>query len=424
MAVAGRTSTWVNWAGNIRAEPLHVLRPADEGEVSAAVQSARRAGQMVRVAGAGHSFTPLCTSDGVILSLDRMSGVVGVDTGRRRVRMLPGTPLRALGDPLWRAGLCLMNQGDIDAQHIAGAVATSTHGSGLRQQSFSATARRFRIVRSDGSVAEVSEADPGPLAAAQTSLGLLGVVTELEIEVREAFALGERIEYWSVGEITERWGAEMASRRHFSFFWMPSTRSPADVFMDCPEDLDMADRALVKLYDELPAGRLGTAGEPPELDGYRRVDRAYRIYPDPDFEGEPVHRELEYMVPFDQGLAAFLAVRSLILDHYPDHTFPVEIRSIAADSAYLSPFYERPSVSVSVSEAKSCDYMSFLADVDRVLEPFEPRPHWGKIHFLSRGLVTRRYPRCGDFQRIREEFDPSGTFMNASLKSLFGRGSG
>jgi hypothetical protein len=129
-------------------------------------------------------------------------------------------------------------------------------------------------------------------------------------------------------------------------------------------------------------------------------------------------------VPFDQGLAAFLAVRSLILDHYPDHTFPVEIRSVAADSAYLSPFYERPSVSVSVSEVKSCDYISFLADVDRVLEPFEPRPHWGKIHFLNRSLVTRRYPRCGDFQRVREEFDPGGTFMNASLKSLFGQGSG
>jgi hypothetical protein len=173
----------------------------------------------------------------------------------------------------------------------------------------------------------------------------------------------------------------------------------------------------VKLYDELPASSLDDGGSAAGAD---RLDRPYRIYPDPDFEGEIVGRELEYMVPFDRGKDAFLALRELVLAKYPDNKYPIEIRSIAADHAYLSPFYARDSISVSICGHKYLDYRGFLADVATTLDPFDPRPHWGKLYYLDSERVQQAFPQYDRFTGIRQQLDPSGTFLGPHLSPIFG----
>jgi hypothetical protein len=264
---------------------------------------------------------------------------------------------------------------------------------------------------------DVTGDNPELLAAMQVSLGLLGVITEVEFEAREAFALAERIEFWPLEEILARWDDEMSSRRHFSFFWMPSADSPDRLFMEYPDGLDMTDRARVKLYDEMPASSLDDSAVPP---GVGRRDRPYRIYPDPDFQGEIVMRELEYMVPFERGKEAFLALRELVLEKYPDNKYPIEIRSIAAEDAYLSPFYRRDSISVSMCGHKYLGYREFLADVARTLDPFDPRPHWGKIHYMDRQRLQAAFPEYDRFLSIRKHLDPSGAFLGPYLSPAFG----
>jgi len=408
-------SRWSNWAGNQQCAPRRILHPSTEAGVQDAVTDAVNQGLGVRVVGTGHSFSPLSVTDGVILCLDRMTGVTAVDVAGHRVTVSAGTTIRQMGDPLWAAGLCLKNQGDIDAQQIAGAIGTATHGSGVAQQCFSAMATKFRVVLATGEVREVSTEDPRTLAAAQVAMGMLGVVTEVELDVREAFGLAENLEYWPVEQVLERFDDEMAHRRHFSFFWMPYDGSPRSLFMDWPAPVGPGDCALVKLYDEVPLVSLSSTPDP----RYRRVDRPYRIYPDPDFEGVIVNRELEYFVPFEDGKDAFLALRELILTKYPDQLYPIEVRSIAADDAYLSPFYQRPSISISICGHEDKDYMGFLADVAATLDDFDARPHWGKINFMTRERIARLFPRLGDFEAVRKELDPQGTFLSPYLSTLF-----
>ena len=120
------------------------------------MRRAASSGLRVRVAGSGHSFTPLVATDGLLLHVDRLSGVVGIDRERRRVRVLAGTPLHVLNPALQALGLALPNLGDIDRQTISGAIATGTHGTGTRRQGIAAAVSGLTLVLADGSTLECS----------------------------------------------------------------------------------------------------------------------------------------------------------------------------------------------------------------------------------------------------------------------------
>jgi FAD/FMN-containing dehydrogenase len=106
MSVTDDRPLFTNWAGNESCRPQQIAHPRTEEEASEIISSAARRGLPVRVVGAGHSFTTLCLTEGVLISLDRMSGVRRADPGSRRVTVRAGTPIRDFGDPLWAAGLC------------------------------------------------------------------------------------------------------------------------------------------------------------------------------------------------------------------------------------------------------------------------------------------------------------------------------
>jgi FAD/FMN-containing dehydrogenase len=367
-------------------------------------------GLSIRAAGAGHSFTPVVATDGLLLDLSGLGGIRSIDTERRRVVVGPATTIGDFGEPLWAAGLSLVNQGDIVAQQIAGAVSTATHGSGLRLGSFSAGVRRLRIVTASGEVVEIGEDDPDRLHAAQVAVGMLGVLTELELEVAAAYRLRERIEHWSWEEAWGRFDELARAHRHYSFFWMPSEDSAALYGLATPGER-MADRCHVKIYDEVD-------DETPDSDEpHRRVGPAYVIYP---MVYEPNFHELEYFVPYEQGLDALAAMRELMLASLPASVFPMEVRTVGRDEAFLSHSYDRDTVVISVSGMPGTDYEPYLRDVDRLLGEFDARVHWGKLHFLTRAQLFERYPRADTFIDIRRTLDPGGTFLNGHLQPLFG----
>ena len=183
-------SEWRNWGGNVSASPAEVQHVGSVHGVADAVRRAASSGLRVRVAGSGHSFTPLVATDGLLLHVDRLSGVVGIDRERRRVRVLAGTPLHVLNPALQALGLALPNLGDIDRQTISGAIATGTHGTGTRRQGIAAAVSGLTLVLADGSTLECSaQVEPEVFAAARVGLGALGVVTEVELQCVPAYRL-------------------------------------------------------------------------------------------------------------------------------------------------------------------------------------------------------------------------------------------
>jgi FAD/FMN-containing dehydrogenase len=407
--VAAR-ETWTNWVGNQRFAPREIAQPADEAETVALVREAIRAGRRVRVAAAGHSFTPIVETDGLLLDLSRVAGLLDADRERLRATVLPGTTIGALGEPLWQAGLALANQGDIDTQHIAGAVATGTHGSGVRLTSFSGSVRGVRLLTGHGELVDVDESQPDLLHAAQVAVGMLGVMTRLELAVVPAYRLRERVLQLPYQEVIERFDELVERHRHFSFFWLPSTDSAALYGLAVPPGVDVSDTCFVRLYDE--AGPDESDDDTPE----RRIGAAWRIYP---MVYEPNFHELEEFVPLPRGRDAVEATRELMLRSLPDSIFPLEVRMTAGDDGYLSPCYRTATVVVSVSGMPGTDYDAYLRSVDALLAEHGARPHWGKLHFLTRERVDELYPRAEAFRRIRRELDPQGVYLNAHLAPLF-----
>jgi FAD/FMN-containing dehydrogenase len=403
------STRWTNWVGNQSFTPAHIAAPRSVEEVASLVEQAARAGMGVRVTGSGHSFTPVAQTDGLLLEMTPVSGVVACDPQARRVTVRAGTPIHQLYEPLWRAGLALRNQGDIDSQHIAGAVATATHGSGIVNGCMSSVVRSVRLVCADGSVRQIDESDPRLLHAAQVSIGTLGVMTELELEVTDAYRLTEDVGLWRWEDVMEQWDDLIAGHRSFGFFWMPVQASGALYNLERHGDETFADRCYVKLFDEVAPDAPDCA-----VVGHR-TDRCYRIYPmvyDPNFH------ELEYFVALPRAREALAAMRELMLASQPDAIYPLEVRTVGPDEAFLSPNYRTPTVVISVSGTPGTDYWGYLRSVDALLAPFQPRVHWGKLHFLTPEQLHERYPQAGEFIAVRRELDPEGMFLNDHLRPL------
>lgn len=413
LAPFGTDVTWTNWGGNQSATPAFTVRPRTEQEALDAVRFAIREGLPVRAVGSGHSSSPLVQTGGVLMDMSALSGITGTDPVRRRARALAGTTINAFGDPLWEQGLALGNQGDIDKQQIAGALATSTHGSGKNLGSFSSSLRWAKLINGYGEIVEIGEGQLRELRAAQVALGTLGIFLEVELAVEDRYYLQEQITYPTWAETTATWQSDIDANRHYSFLWCPEEDSCELLDLPGAPGLSMANRSYTKRYN---VAHIQDERDISTVEG-SRLDRSYRIYPG-GFTTQ--FHELEYFVPSEVGLAAVEVVQDLIRTKHPDQKYPVEVRWVKADEGYMSQFQGRDSTVITLTTEPGTDYWQFFRDADAVLQEFEPRAHWGKIHFMTRSRLERLYPELETFIQVRREFDPRGIFLNDHTRALLG----
>jgi len=385
--------SWSNFSGRVAFSPARRARPKSEAELCAVIREAASAGRGVRVAGSGHSFTPLVESPGTLVSLDDWQGIEAVDTDKRQAVIRAGTVLHALGEPLLASGLAMRNMGDVDVQALAGAVSTGTHGTGPTLANVSSQVVGARLVLASGEVLEL-EANDERLDAARVSLGLLGVFSTLTLQLVPAYRLHERVWKSDTEACLAELDANIAAHRHFEFWWYPHR--------------DYAEQKALQPTEADAATVAGRKGE--------RIDWSARILPS---VRELKFNEMEYSVPAAAGPACFRAVRERMRSRWPDVVWPVEYRTLAPDSAWLSTAHARETVTISLHQDAKLDCDAFFADCESVFRDHEGRPHWGKLHRRKPAELARLYPEWQRFRRLRAELDPAGTFANPYLRELF-----
>jgi FAD-linked oxidoreductase len=411
---------------------------ATADEVATAVVDAGRRGTEVRVAGSGHSFTPLVATDGLLLHLDGLSGIVAVDAEQQRVRVLAGTPLHVLNPALQAVGLALPNLGDIDRQTISGAIATGTHGTGARFQGIAAAVSGLTLVLADGSSISCSaETEPEVFAAARVGLGALGVVTEVELQCVPAFRLHAKEAGESLDALLPHLHAEADAHDHLDLHWFPHTdrvlvkRNDRVAPGEGPGPLA---RWRATLDDDLLANRVFEAANrlatalPHLVPGMNRLtarglgarefaDDSWRVFCS---SREVCFVESEYALPRDSVAAVLRELRAWFARTAAPVPFPVEVRFLASDDIWLSTAHERDSAYVAVHQYHRMDAGPLFEAFEAIVREHAGRPHWGKVHSLGADRLRDLYPRFDDFREVRNRVDPERRFTNAHVRHLLG----
>ncbi len=385
---------WTNWSGKLSATPSAIQHVRSEDDAVALAGQAGAANTTVRAAGAGHSHASLVPTDGVIVDTSGLSGVISADAETRRAWVWAGTPIHALGTPLHASGLALVNQGDIDRQSIGGAVATGTHGTGATLPCLSAMVTSARIATAAGELVDCSAHDRTELwQAARLGLGALGIVTRLELQLRDAYRLRQSAWTQPLDDLLPDLEDHVRTHRHFEFFWFPT-----------------ADMIVAKVTDETD-----DPAEYPLAEEGSRCAWSYEVLPN---HRSWLHTEMEYSVPLDRGPDCLLALRELLRSDFPEMGWPVEYRSLAADDVWLSTAYERPTVTISLHVDAGEDDQPLFSACEAVFADFDGRPHWGKVHGRGGAELAALHPRWDDWWRIRDDIDPQGVFVNDHLRAV------
>ncbi|MBA0124099.1 FAD-binding protein [Haloechinothrix sp. YIM 98757] len=430
--------TWKNWAGTVHARPRAVHRPRSTEEIADAVTDAARGGERIRAWGSGHSFTAAAATDEHAIDLTGYTGVTDVDMHAGLVTVRAGTTLRELTTILDALGLAMVNLGDIDAQTIAGAISTGTHGTGASLGGLATQVAALELVLSDGSIVGCSPTErPDLFQAARVGLGALGVISTVTLRCVPAFALEASERPEPLEDVLDGLDEGISGNDHFEFYWFPYGRNavvkrnnripdsqrprplgPVREFVEYELVENRAFGALCRLGRAVPTLVRPIGAVTDRMLSTRRYsDRSHRVF---------VTRrtvpfvESEYAIPraaLGDVLAELRAVVPLLRDPI---AFPVEVRVAAADDIWLSTAYQRDSAYIAVHQYAGMPYREYFAAFEAIVSAAGGRPHWGKLHSLDADALRERYPRFDDFRDLRRQLDPDGVFSNAYTDRVLG----
>jgi FAD/FMN-containing dehydrogenase len=391
---------WRNWSGSLRFVPRGYAVPESEDEVRALVERARESGTTIRPVGSGHSSSPLVRTDDVLVDLRRLAGMLHDDQRSQQATVGGGTRLRDLGERLYDAGLAMDNLGDIDLQTIAVATATGTHGTGVRFGSLSTQVTGVRLVTGTGEVLDISaNRHPDLLPAAQLSLGALGVVTRVTLQLVTVYELHRQSWCAHLDWTLDHLDQLRRENRNMDFYWYPRN-------------------------DQTQIRTLNVTGREPGLHppGPHRESTTGSSHRNIPRHRELRFEEIEYMIPSAEFPACFAELRQRIKERHRRYVcWRLLIRTVAGDDIYLSNAQGRATTTIACLQNASLPYQEYFADVEAVFREYGGRPHWGKKHSLTARELRPLYPDWDTFLRIRRRLDPDGIFLTPDLVQLLER---
>jgi xylitol oxidase len=399
-----------NWAGNVTYSSTDVVRPRSVEDAQELVAAA----EFIRPLGTRHSFSLVADSTGSLISTEHLDRIVEI--GDTTVTVEAGIRYGELSSALQERGLALSNLASLPHISVGGAIATGTHGSGVRNTSLAVAASALEMVCPDGSIRRLRRGDDD-FDGAVVGLGALGLVARVSLDVVPAFELRQYVfEALSWPAVDADLDEILAGGYSVSLFTAWTERGVDQVWVKTTEPLD----SQSAFFGATAAG----APRNPVPGAHWENCTEQLGAPGPSAERLPHFRlgfrpssgaelQSEYVVGREHGPDAVRELRRLGPVISP-LLHVSEIRTIGADSLWLSPFYERDSIAFHFTWRPLGDeVLGVLPLIEAALAPFGPRPHWGKLFTMSPQDVEAVYPTLPAFRQLRAKLDPSGTFRNA-----------
>ena len=427
---------WRNWAGNQKANPVSIVAPRSVGELAALVASASGKGQKVKAVGSGHSFTSAAATNGRMIRLENLSGILHIDHASCQVTVGAGTRLSDLNKLLHAEGLALANLGDIAYQTVAGAISTSTHGTGKALTGLAGQVVGMKLINGQGEIIECSKSlNPHIFDVARVSVGALGIITEYTLQAVPSFRLRALEQPMRLDDVLENAHDLASAHDHFEFFWIPHTKwaltkrnnRTEDELQPLPRVKGWIEKTFMENYAFGALCRVGRARPSliprlatalPSSGSREYVDQSFKIFASPRIVR---FYEMEHALPVEGLVPALREIRAMVDRKGYLLNFPVEVRFTKGDDVPLSTAFGRDSAYIAVHVYKGMECEPFFRDVEDILRAYDARPHWGKMHYRDAEELSKLYPRWDEFIALRNQLDPQRTFSNVYSDTVFGK---
>ena len=408
-----------NWSGNYtyRAHAIH--HPTGLDELRGLLTGRDRA----RVLGSRHSFTAIADAPELI-SLDRMPGEITVDRAASTVSLPGHVTYAELAEVLNRDGVALASMASLPHISVAGAIATATHGSGDERGNLATAVTELELVTPEGEVITTRRGEPD-FDGLVVGLGALGAVTRVTLTVEPYYEMSQRVFTGLSWEaLAEYYDAITAAGDSVSVFHLFGERTeqlwikrrvdrdqPGDA--DEPEALFDAAPAAAACHPVLGADPINCTAQLGAVGPWSERLPHFRSGFTPS-SGEEI--QSEFFVARPDAMATLAAVRELAAEIRP-LLLTSELRTIAADTLWLSPQYGRPTTAIHFTwRRRQSEVEQVVARIEAALAPFAARPHWGKLFGARAETLAPLYPRIEDFRRLRARLDPRGVLVNDWLR--------
>ena len=425
-----------NWAGNIEWNPTAMEYPASEEAIRQVVSKAINDRQKIRMIGTGHSFTPLCAINEVMVSLDQYQGLISVDREKYTARVKAGTKLNLLGDLLFKEGMAMENLGDVDVQSIAGTISTGTHGTGQDFGTISTQVIALRWINGKGEIVECSaEKNHSLFKAAQVSLGLLGIITEVTLQCVPAYKLLVQNRKESIEALLPEIKERHAGNRNFEFYWMPYTdlawtktsnvvelgEPDKDNFFNYWSEYVLENygfKLLCEWANLFPSqnesiSRISAAA----ITEVKKVHYSHKVYATQRLVR---FKEMEYNIPVAAFEAVWKELVKMVNTRKFNIHFPIENRVVKGDDILLSPAYKRDSAYIACHVYHKKDHRAYFKALEDLFRAYGGRPHWGKMNNLTNADIADLYPAFSTFAKHRADQDPDGVFLSPYFQKILG----
>ena len=415
-----------NWAGNTTYSAARLHRPATIEQLQELVSRCNK----LRILGSRHSFNSIADCNEDLISLEQLDQVTALDRERHTVTIAGGVRYGPLCQYLQREGYALHNLASLPHISVAGACATATHGSGNNNGNLATAVVALEFVNARGELVALSrEQHSEQFQGAVVGLGGLGAVTKLTLKIEPTFDMSQEVyENLPMTQLENHFDEITASAYSVSLFTDWQSGSFNQVWLKRRVTEESAGVGVSTLFGATPApthrhpiitisaenctAQMGISGP-----WYERLPH-FRIGLTPS-SGEEL--QTEYLLPRQYAIEALRTINRL-----RDRLIPLlqisEVRTIAADTLWLSPCYQQPSVAIHFTWKKDWPAVKQLLPLlEEQLAPFQARPHWGKLFTLPPAQVQALYERLPDFQDLLRHYDPQGKFRNTFLDSyIFG----
>ena len=426
---------WTNWSNQYTAHPGQVYLPKAIDEVCEIVKQHALTKKTIRVTGAAHSFSPVALPEQSAMSLHFLRGLIEIDKKEQTATFYAGTYLHEVGPLLEKYDFALSNMGDIQQQSLAGAISTGTHGSGITLGSFSSMVTKWGFVNGEGEYIEHVRGDDDLSKSLAVSVGLLGILVTVTIQVIPLYSLAYSSERKNFYEEINHFSQTIHENRHAEWFYFPGSETIQLKKMNMVEPIKQA--TFPKRIDDLkvqllennvfsvasklvklkPTLALSVSKLSSKLIGEgSRVGLSYEIFPT---QRAVKFVETEFAIPLEHFQACIEEVHHAFVSRKFDVHFPIECRTTAGEQGFLSPTQGNESAYIAFHMYKGMNEEPYFQWVHQLLESYGGRPHWGKVNRYDRDNIDQFYPQAQKFNEIRKNHDPHNVFLTSYFKKIF-----